>query len=58
MDVGEVRDDGKGCNTRIDAVVRKVAGQRSRTAYRYFPGSSSVRSSVESALNGNAKGGA
>jgi uncharacterized protein (DUF4415 family) len=58
MDVGELRHDGKGCNTRIDAAVRKVAGQRSRTAYKYFPGSRRVRSSVESALNGNAKGGA
>jgi hypothetical protein len=58
MDVGELRhdDNGKGCNTRIDAAVRKVAGQRSRTAYKYFPGSRRVRSSVESALNGNAKG--
>jgi len=43
-------------NTRTDAAVRNVAGQQSRTAYKYFPGSKTVRSSVKSALKGAAKG--
>jgi hypothetical protein len=42
-------------NTRTDTAVRNVAGQQSRTAYKYFPGSRTVRSSVESALKGGAK---
>jgi hypothetical protein len=43
-------------NTRTDAAVRHVAGRQSRTAYKYFPGSKTVRSSVKSALKGAAKG--
>jgi hypothetical protein len=42
-------------NTRTDAAVRNVAVQQSRTAYKYFPGSKAVRSSVESALKGGAQ---
>jgi hypothetical protein len=41
--------------TRIDAARGTVAGRQSRTAYKYFPGSRTVRSSVQSALTGGAK---
>jgi hypothetical protein len=42
-------------STRIDAARGTVAGRQSRTAYKYFPGSRTVRSSVQSTLAGGAK---
>jgi hypothetical protein len=42
-------------STRIDAARGTVAGRQSRTAYKYFPGSRTVHSSVESALKGGGK---